>query len=1027
MSDATFDFTRYLASTLSIQSEDFNVHLLPGGFTNLTARAMFKRAIQLPSSFEYPNPVTSLILKMGTSFMRMEPSCAVPISRQAVEARALRMLQGKDLALSGIEKALEQSSSLNFPKFIYHDTERQVLWMTDLGESKLFSDHILSNSPPRAEIEELGVVLGRFFANLFMATRNPTTETVDSLSDSRHLLGFLTAEAERVLVQSAKEESLEANSLMERMQKALDQQSNLEPCLGTELGMFVGHFHFLVLNDESSNEAIVTTKAFISSFASEYFKMSPDTSDHFERKFLIAYGRSLIGGTNLFARAYQSEAKAKAIHAGIICLEAAGDEGGVVDHKLLDRLPLELLSGLPEFVFMPAAEQTAQYTQYPSNGDASEADLEGDYSDDYAEEITPDLEEVLSGNLDFGGDFYFAKTYDASQAPNPFLQLDRLGAIGSPLSTNEAKRVIRQCVHAPFGQGERTIVDTSVRDTWEMDAKKVGFGNPQWSTFVANVVKEACAGLGVDYDVCKPRCEIYKLLVYETGSHFLPHQDTEKVDGMFATLIILLPSKHTGGAAHLSHSGRSAVIDSANTSEMSTSVMAWYTDVVHEIKPINSGYRFALSYNLIRRPGRPKPTIKPLDPMLVKLVDVMKYWHRNVHQTPRMILYLLQHKYSQANLRQGALKGRDAHQVAILQAVAERFGIRVSLAIVECHIAGQAEDYSYSDDWETARPSGLPIGYVDTQEMKVTMVSDLDGTLLLDELELDEDGDDESYQSIPENLRHIVERGRPDAEEYEGYQGNYGGNLERWYRRTMVVMWPCIRDDELLEDSDLDESAIQILNGATSTGPSIAEKQAARYVLRRAEEGNINEDEAFESLRDAAIAWKDVNLWDAAFDCAKPEATLDDIGVDQLGEAIHCLGPSVVLGRLQGLIDDGMRNVEILDLLAELQVQTAGQAVPEVQRFIEENRHEALEDLDSLSHREVPLLVSVLSKQGGIVFFEESILPRIGGANIYTILALAKALQREASQGYGRRCFLKRQPEVEVARRVISFLRDVAQ
>lgn len=232
MSSASFDFTLYLTSILSIRSEDFDVHLLPGGFTNVTARATFKQGIKLPSSFEYPNQVTSLILKMGTSFMHMEPSCAVPISRQAVEAKALRMLQGEGLALLGMESVLEQSSTLKFPRLIFHDTERHVLWMTDLGESKLFSDHILSNSSSHVEVEELGVVLGRFFGSLFVATRNPTIETIESLSDSHHLLGFLTAEAERVISQSAKEESPETTLLMERMQNALDERSNLEPCLG---------------------------------------------------------------------------------------------------------------------------------------------------------------------------------------------------------------------------------------------------------------------------------------------------------------------------------------------------------------------------------------------------------------------------------------------------------------------------------------------------------------------------------------------------------------------------------------------------------------------------------------------------------------------------------------------------------------------------------------------------------------------------------------------------------------------------
>lgn len=401
MSRATFDFTRYLTSVLSIRAENLDVQLLPGGFTNLTARATFKQAIKLPSSFNYSEPVTRLILKMGTPFMHMVPSCPVPISRQAVEARALRILQGEDLALPGVGRALVQSSPLKAPKLIFHDAERQVLWMTDLGESNLLSDHILYDSLPQVDVEKLGTMLGRFFGNLFVATQNPTVETVRSLSDSRHLLGFLTAEAQRVLSQLPPGEYPGTNSLTERMQSALDQRGNLEPCLGmidfwpgsaligksgecslvdweyfgltnpgTELGMFgeclhldckgavnlrytyfsVGHFHFLVLNDEASTQTTAITKAFISSFASAYFKVSPGISDHFKRKFLIAYGRSLIGGTNLFARAYQPATKAKAIDAGITCLRAVGDETSFIDWDVLDGLPLDLLSGVKLFL-----------------------------------------------------------------------------------------------------------------------------------------------------------------------------------------------------------------------------------------------------------------------------------------------------------------------------------------------------------------------------------------------------------------------------------------------------------------------------------------------------------------------------------------------------------------------------------------------------------------------------------------------------------------------------------------------------
>ena len=64
-------------------------------------------------------------------------------------------------------------------------------------------------------------------------------------------------------------------------------------------------------------------------------------------------------------------------------------------------------------------------------------------------------------------------------------------------------------------------------------------------------IHEAAESLGV-----KPhrvKSELYKLLVYEPGGFFKPHRDTEKADGMFATLVVQLPSSFTGGTFVVSH------------------------------------------------------------------------------------------------------------------------------------------------------------------------------------------------------------------------------------------------------------------------------------------------------------------------------------------------------------------------------------------------------------------------------------------------------------------------------------------
>ncbi|THH13506.1 hypothetical protein EUX98_g9716, partial [Antrodiella citrinella] len=177
------------------------------------------------------------------------------------------------------------------------------------------------------------------------------------------------------------------------------------------------------------------------------------------------------------------------------------------------------------------------------------------------------LAALLDDKWKSSASFSFRQTYKT--APNPALELEDIGNVGLPLSERDAKIIKIHPTQAPFGMGERTVVDKSVRDTWELDAELVAFGNLDWEEFMAGVVKEVCTTLGVTVSASKPHYELYKLLLHETGSHFLPHVDTEKAE---------------------------------------CDVMV-YTDVTHEIKPITSGYRLALAYNLLHTNTSLRPAI----------------------------------------------------------------------------------------------------------------------------------------------------------------------------------------------------------------------------------------------------------------------------------------------------------------------------------------------------------------------------------------------------------------------------------
>ncbi|KIO34487.1 hypothetical protein M407DRAFT_16469 [Tulasnella calospora MUT 4182] len=254
--------------------------------------------------------------------------------------------------------------------------------MTDVGRGRILSDYILFASSEQTTVETLGRILGRFLGGLFKVTKNTSSEITRTLADSRHLMEFLTSQMERVAAELPGGVTPEIAALLERMRSAISREVHPEQCLGmvdlwpgsaliegngecglvdwehfgltdpgTDLGMFVGHLHLLVLHDGAPKGASATTMNFISTFASSYFEANPGISAYFEWRFLIAHGRSLICGTNVFAETFLESTKLKAIKAGLSCLQAAGDQGGTgVDHDALAELPPDVKRGVQRFL-----------------------------------------------------------------------------------------------------------------------------------------------------------------------------------------------------------------------------------------------------------------------------------------------------------------------------------------------------------------------------------------------------------------------------------------------------------------------------------------------------------------------------------------------------------------------------------------------------------------------------------------------------------------------------------------------------
>lgn len=237
----------------------------------------------------------------------------------------------------------------------------------------------------------------------------------------------------------------------------------------------------------------------------------------------------------------------------------------------------------------------------------------------------------------------------------------------------------------------------------------------------------------------------WKLLLYEEGSFFRPHKDSEKAPGMIGTLVISLPSKHEGGDVHLSHSNRRHAFATSNSSSFDLTALAWYSDVTHEIKPISSGYRLVITYNLLQQSGSP-PSAGLFIEQQVQLQALLQKWASTLQSKTRVI-YRLDHKYSQSSLSIQNMKGRDAQRIRCLQQACQEAGFFIFLATMT-RTEGYEDEYYGGDDEDS---------------LQLDYVTNLDGSKITESVDVD----------IKEILGPDPYKNRnPDSEDEGEFTGN---------------------------------------------------------------------------------------------------------------------------------------------------------------------------------------------------------------------------------------------------------------
>lgn len=308
--------------------------------------------------------------------------------------------------------------------------------------------------------------------------------------------------------------------------------------------------------------------------------------------------------------------------------------------------------------------------------------------------------------------------------------------------------------------------------------------NPAWKSALKKLVQQAAESLGVTPSLVA--AELYKLLLYEEGGFFKKHRDTEKADGMFATLVAQLPSNFTGGSFVVSHGGESESFSLGAGSEAAYGChfVCHYADCEHEIKKVESGHRLALIYSLCYS-GPYKPSAS--DVGHTSLSTVLQ----GLPADESMFFIPLEHQYTTASLARlgaGALKGSDrAKQNAI--EIAGKGGWKT--------IVAQAErtDYESGDGsyWGGFEVCVTERGSIDLSNAYNSDGSDADYQLKWIRMQV-------SFDSVEEGGMFLVSS--EDLEEDDGraiwgegdegnveYTGNEGATRETTYSMYLMIVF----------------------------------------------------------------------------------------------------------------------------------------------------------------------------------------------------------------------------------------------
>ena len=422
----------------------------------------------------------------------------------------------------------------------------------------------------------------------------------------------------------------------------------------------------------------------------------------------------------------------------------------------------------------------------------------------------------LLGSIDRPGDYCVGgKLFEAM----PRVTVEGAGELSFPVPDVQIDALIKVAERAPYGKGTRTLVDTEVRDCWQIDADRIRLGGRAWSGTLKKIMDRVSTGLGLAD--AKLGAKLYKLLVYKEGGFFAAHRDSEKIAGMVATLSVTLPTRGSGGELVIRHRERETIFDMRAQEPSELTFSAFYADCLHEARPVTKGHRISLVFNLFIRSGKKWTAAPDYTVLTDKVKTCLEAWRRD-GLTDKLV-WLLDHAYSENGLSFDTLKGTDAAVAQVLGEAATGAGCEMHAAVLHIEELGEPEIDHVPGPWGHEIVEGTEIEHlIERHEYLDSWVAPDGSRPAFGELPL---GDGELHP--PDAL----DDAQPDDELLEEYQGNYGPTLELIYRLGALVIWPRAKAVDVMADAGIK----QAVNWAAAQRGHVTGAEMRRILARLAD------------------------------------------------------------------------------------------------------------------------------------------------------------------------------------------------